>query len=610
MNSLHFKLFSYYATLIFSIILIFMILLYMVWGKTLKENATSELQADCDNISTLLDTQMDQMNQLSKRIVSSKQIKSLFIQDLYSSDLSVYNKRTAFSNALFDIIKLSFDNMELNMFDTSGRYVHVGMASTFKKIEPDALSKVNWFQPTLDAYGKMVLLPSHITELSSSDTPVISLARAFSPDGSNSNEETAVLELQLQYSYLSQKIEDAIHNQRDKKEIIIYDQYGKCIYPYNALISPETESFIMETIQNPEYSHAPVISRTVNKSPTLFAYKNSSFTNWTVFVASSEKDLLSSFYLFRTIIIAVSFLTLLLTLFITYQIAAKLSTPLKKLEQSARSLTLDNLSTADTPIYKSNFEELDSLSHSFEQMRINLQTSLKSVVAAHTMATDAKMLALQSQMNPHFLYNTLASISALADDNENDKIIEMCNNLSLLLRYIASQASMPVDLVQEIKHTRSYIELIKVKYEERIQFHMDVDESLYALKVPKLILQPLVENCVNYALNVEPPWIISINGFIENDKWIIQVKDNGLGFSKEYLDQFYEQTLQIALDKPLPDLSINGMGLLNLYTRLFLRYKEQIIFKLENMEKGGACVTIGGPLSEETGEINDRKQNH
>lgn len=608
MKSLHFKLFSRYAALIFSIILIFMILLYMVWGNTLRENAASELQADCDNISTLLDTQMDQMNQLSKRIVSSKQLKSLFLQDLYSDDMTVYNQRSAFSDTLFDIIKLSFDNMELNMFDTSGRYIHVGMTNTFRIADHDTLAKVSWFQPTLDAYGKMMILPTHLAELNPSDAPVLSLARAFSPDGFNSNKETAVLELQLQYSYLSQKIQDAVHNQSEKKKIIIYDKNGKCIYPYDTSVPKETEAFIMETIQNPEYSDTPVTSRTVDKSPALFAYKNSAFTNWTVFVTASEKDLLSSFYLFRTLIIAASFFVLLLTLSITYQIAKKLSTPLKKLDQSARSLTLDNLSTFEMPVYKSNFKELDSLSRSFEQMQINLQSSLQNVVAAHTMAADAKMLALQSQMNPHFLYNTLASISVLAEDGENDKIVAMCNDLSLLLRYIASGAAMSVELKQEIEHTRSYIQLIKVKYEERIQFHMDIDESLLCLKVPKLILQPLVENCVKYALNVEPPWIISIHGFIKSKEWFIKIKDNGSGFTEEYLKQFHMQAMQIDTEKPLPDLSINGMGLLNLYTRLFLRYKEHMIFRLENLEDGGACVTIGGPLEcEKTGETDDGK---
>lgn len=133
MKSLHFKLFWRYAILILSIITVFMAVLYQIWGNTLRNNATSELLADCDNISTLLDTQIARMDDLSKRIVNSRQIKSLFVEDLYSSVPDAYYNRRNFSNTLFDIIRLSFDHMELNMFDASGSHIHIGMTSTFEK---------------------------------------------------------------------------------------------------------------------------------------------------------------------------------------------------------------------------------------------------------------------------------------------------------------------------------------------------------------------------------------------------------------------------------------------------------------------------------------------
>ena len=84
MKSLHFKLFLRYAAFLFCIFLTFIIILYLLWGNMLRENSTSELQADCDNISVLLDTQMEQVDELSKRIVSSNQIQNLFLRDLYS----------------------------------------------------------------------------------------------------------------------------------------------------------------------------------------------------------------------------------------------------------------------------------------------------------------------------------------------------------------------------------------------------------------------------------------------------------------------------------------------------------------------------------------------
>lgn len=597
MKSLHFKLFWRYAILILSIITSFMIVLYYIWGNTLRNNATSELLADCDNISTLLDTQMEQMNDISKRIVNSARLKELFTEDLYSNSIEAYNNKREFSNALFDIIRLSFDHMELNMFDTSNRHIYVGMTSSFTRDEEDLFSLAPWGSSVLDAYGKKVLLPTRYPELNTTETPVISLCRAFAPQ--NPTRETAILELQIHYSYLSQKISGAVHNQKDKKKIFVYDQEGNLVYPYNASVSSREESHILNLLSESRQNAASTLVS--NKDSTLYTYKTSDETGWTVFVSESEKDLFLSFYQFRALIVPATVMILILTLFITNRIATGLSTPIKKLEQTARSLTLDNLDSVEFQNDPDSFQELTSLYRSFDQMKTNLSASLQDVVSAHTMAVDAQMLALQSQMNPHFLYNTLASISILAEDGEDDNIIRVCEDLSMLLRYISSGSSTSVALWQEIKHTQAYINLIKIKYEERIQFHMDIDEALLPVQVPRLIVQPLVENCTKYGLEVTPPWIITITGYIKNSCWIIQVQDNGSGFSQEYLDTFYEKTARLNPENPLSNLSINGMGLLNLYIRLHLLYKDQMIFTLENITDGGARVTVGGPIPQISG---------
>ena len=605
MKSLHSKLFFRYAALIFPIIVIFMVILYIILGNTLQKNATSELQADCDNISTLLDTQMEQIDELSKRIVSSDPLHSYLVRDLYSHDIDSYNNKLAFSTTLFDIIKLSFNHMSLNIADIEGHYIYVGNNSIFSIRDPESYREISWFNPTLLAYGKKKILPPHIPELNSSETPVVSLCRAFSPD--DTMNQTAVLELQLEYSYLDKKIKNALHNQREIKHIYVYDSGGTRVYPYEARPPQNLEKRMLELARSPESAPQATIYQTRDNASTLFACHASDFTNWTVFVTAEESKIFASFYQFRTLLITASFLLLILLLFITWQIANKMTIPLKKLEQTAHALTFDNLSSYELPDYKSTFRELDSLYHSFEQMQQNLQDSLQDAISAHTMAADAKMLALQSQMNPHFLYNTLASIIILAEDGENEQAVKMCDSLSVLLRYMSSNSSMDVALWQELEHLRSYIYLIKVKYGERIQFHINIDDSLSPIKVPRLLIQPLVENCIKYALNVDPPWVIHITGYIKDSCWIIQVKDNGSGFPPDFLDSFHKKVLEIDWKKPLPELSINGMGILNLYMRLFLKYKQDLIFSLDNLPGNGACVTIGGPLTQNIGDKNDEK---
>lgn len=605
MKSLHSKLFFRYAALIFPIIVIFMVILYIILGNTLQKNATSELQADCDNISTLLDTQMEQIDELSKRIVSSDPLHSYLVRDLYSHDIDSYNNKLAFSTTLFDIIKLSFNHMSLNIADIEGHYIYVGNNSIFSIRDPESFHEISWFNPTLLAYGKKKILPPHIPELNSSETPVVSLCRAFSPD--DTMNQTAVLELQLEYSYLDKKIKNALHNQKEIKHIYVYDSGGTLVYPYEARPPQNLKKRMLELARSPESAPRSTIYQTRDNASTLFACHASDFTNWTVFVTAEESKIFASFYQFRTLLITASFLLLMLLLFITWQIANKMTIPLKKLEQTAHALTFDNLSSYELPDYKSTFKELDSLYRSFEQMQQNLQDSLQDAISAHTMAADAKMLALQSQMNPHFLYNTLASISILAEDGENEQAVKMCDSLSVLLRYMSSNSSMDVALWQELEHLRSYIYLIKVKYGERIQFHINMDDSLSPIKVPRLLIQPLVENCIKYALNVDPPWVIHITGYIKDSCWVIQVKDNGSGFPPDFLDSFHKKVLEIDWKKPLPELSINGMGILNLYMRLFLKYKQDLIFSLDNLPGNGACVTIGGPLTQNIGDKNDEK---
>ncbi|MDY3249917.1 MAG: histidine kinase [Candidatus Choladocola sp.] len=600
MKSLHFKLFWRYFILILTVLFISVLLLYRVWGDSLRDNASSELLADCDNISTMLDTQIQQMNELSKRIINTHQLQELFLQDLYSDETEAYYNRRSFSDTLFDIIKLSFNHMELNIFDTAGRYIHVGMTSSFQRKDENLVTQLSWGQSVLDAYGKKVILPPGSDKLNNSETPMISLCRAFAPE--NPTRETAILELQIEYTYLAGEIEDSIHNQKDQKKVFVYNEKGEQIYPYEAEISTTNEKLIAAILSDIKTSSENLqFTRDKSEEPVLFAYTASENTGWTIFVAESEKDLFSSFYQFRSTLILVFLLALLLTVIVTNRIAGSLARPIQEMAHATQELTLNNLDTFQLPEAKNKFRELSTLYHSFDQMRTNLKNSLQETVAERTIAVDAQMLALQSQMNPHFLYNTLTTISILAEEEDTEKIVQICEDLTALLRYISSGSDREVPLSMEIEQTVSYENIIKIKYEDRIHFHMKIDSSLLPVRIPKLVVQPLVENCIKYALNVEPPWEISICGYRQDHHWIIQVSDNGPGFSEEFLNTFYAKAEKLLSDKSLTTLNINGMGLLNLYMRLYLLYKEKMIFRIENMAEGGACVTAGGPLPQDFG---------
>jgi two-component system sensor histidine kinase YesM len=240
--------------------------------------------------------------------------------------------------------------------------------------------------------------------------------------------------------------------------------------------------------------------------------------------------------------------------------------------------------------------EWDKLSFSFLKMNTRLKESFDQLLLSRTQELQSKMTALQSQMNPHFLYNSLATISAMAYERTYEEIIVMCESLSDMMRYIAADESSMVDIQTEINYTEMYLTCMKLRYGNMISCTIEVDASIRGYKIPKLMIQPLVENAIKYSTKISPPWNITIRGSIDQNRWIIEVIDNGPGFDEHELSRFYEKVNEMEQLNVLPALKLHGMGLLNIYTRLKLHYGNLMYFDIRNMPDQGAKVTIGGPL--------------
>ena len=196
--------------------------------------------------------------------------------------------------------------MALNMLDTEGRYINVGTTSLFEQRESADFQGLDWFHSTLEAYGKKVILATRLPELNPSKEPVVSLLRAFAPG--RSKEETAVLEIQVQYDYLAQRIENSIHNREDIKKIFVYNESGERIYPFETDELSEAEEDMIQISKAPEKSDQSIITTGSGNTKTLLGHRRSEFTDWTVFVTAKEREIFSAYYQFRILIVAVSVL--------------------------------------------------------------------------------------------------------------------------------------------------------------------------------------------------------------------------------------------------------------------------------------------------------------
>lgn len=204
------------------------------------------------------------------------------------------------------------------------------------------------------------------------------------------------------------------------------------------------------------------------------------------------------------------------------------------------------------------------------------------------------MLALQAQMNPHFLYNTLSLIHVMAEDGCEEEILNVTECLSEMLRYISSGSTEPVIMRREIGFVENYLAIIHERYGDKLKCEINIPQSMQQIKMPKLIIQPLLENCTKYAMNGRPPWLLSVTGELTDDRWRVSVCDNGPGFSAEVLQELSEKMAAADLNNNTEVLEIDGMGLVNIYTRLKLFYGKEGYFEIKNSAGGGAEIIIGG----------------
>jgi len=202
----------------------------------------------------------------------------------------------------------------------------------------------------------------------------------------------------------------------------------------------------------------------------------------------------------------------------------------------------------------------------------------------------AEIRALQSQINPHFLYNTLGSVKWIASMQKADKIVEMTEALISILRYTAKLESSMVTLREEIDNIRNYIIIQNVRYYNRIQLQIQVDDSLLGSRMPKLILQPIVENAIFHGFaELEDEGIITVRAHRYDEGIQIEISDNGAG-----IDPATAEWLNREL-RSAENIQTSGIGLPNVQRRIQLHYGDRYGIGFHSAQGQGTTFVITLP---------------
>ncbi|MGH0053286.1 MAG: sensor histidine kinase [Sphaerochaetaceae bacterium] len=292
-------------------------------------------------------------------------------------------------------------------------------------------------------------------------------------------------------------------------------------------------------------------------------------------------------------------LILLFSLAFIFLFARKLSKPIRNLKHQIESTSLSTLGkeiTVDT-----SHDEIEEVSNAYAQLLKELNKAIKHQENLAILNLQAQMNSLQAQINPHFLNNVLNVISYRGLLDEDEEICNMCDSLASLLRYSTDTKSHTAKISEELEHFSHYQHLLKVRYQDKIFFETEFDTSLGAIRVPRFLIQPIVENSIRHGFVNHPGTMyIKVCGKREGAKWIISIEDNGQGFSNEQL-QVLKKEMQEVTDKLFIrheniEFTSRGIGIINTYARLllFAEERQSILFEVANRIEGGAIIRFGG----------------
>lgn len=299
---------------------------------------------------------------------------------------------------------------------------------------------------------------------------------------------------------------------------------------------------------------------------------------------------------------------LAVTLLIVALCSLGLTRAIRKLTRRVKHLPVDSvLAHSDAALTQTvtspGDREIHKLETTLNRLMVKLQASLHTEIAMREGTLQAQLNALQMQINPHFIYNTLNIISAKGMDCGSEEIIDICDQFAQMLRYAADLRTKTATLGEELQNARHYLQLVKARYEDQLTYLIDVPEDMNGLILPKLTLQPIVENALThgFAGRTDPREVL-IRGEISFDTLKLTIRDNGNGFSAESL-----QRLRLAFGEmeanPTLSSSEGGehLGLINTYLRLLHASKGRIRMSIHN--DSGAVIILTMPIEQEVPHV-------
>lgn len=548
-------------------------------NNSIFENSSEYTHTIIQQMNQNIDSYIDYMENIAYLISSSEDVQGYLFDDEIDNE-----GRYRILNQFETILDSRSDIRNVGIISKNGRMlINDGKKSVNSDLD---LNTQEWYTQALDSPEGPMLTSSHVQHIISGERPwVITLSRGIR-DREGSGEKEGVFFIDLNYSAISELCDQSTVG--TKGYAFILDARGNIVYHpqqqqlYNEL-QTENISLIMDTEDD------TVLTGT-GSNGKLYSISRSDKTGWTVVDCTNVRELLSKSRQAQSIYVLTAVILVIVALLFSRFMARSITLPIQKLRDSMEKVQEGDFSISDVVVDSDN--EIGSLTKSFDVMTHRIQELMEQNVYEQEQKRKSELKALQSQINPHFLYNTLDSIIWMAEGKKNEEVVLMTASLARLLRQSISNEDEVVPIANEVEYARGYLTIQKMRYKDKLEFQIEVEPSILHIPLIKLVLQPIIENAIYHGLKYkESKGLLIIKGFMKDGNAVLQVIDDGVGMDEETLAHIY--------DRHKVNYHSNGVGVYNVQKRLKLYYGDDYGITYESKKGEGTTATITIPGRQE-----------
>lgn len=580
-----------------ALLLVISAIVYLIQYQELYKNMENDIIRTSSGIGDAIDLQISQMDNVCLNVINSTSVKDTFSHWISDENTSSYERRQQqnhMNNALVSIRGIDTSIRQVNLYSMEkGGY---GVGNYYGSLSK-ATTEQPWYQGTVEKNGyrffqasKQPLLSRHSG--TDSDRLYFSLYRMYFD---NYHNPAGFVEVSKYYDNLFAEAispTTAFH-----MDITVYDADGTQIYPDTSSGSDKRFDYFTELQSQETVSHSTRIYNNLRHQKEFVTMYPLKYSGFTVAASINNADFYTPILMSLMWIPLLALVLFVICYFVSGFLSRRIAQPLTEIHQF--------LSQSDSAgkfrqirLKDSGVVEIDRLRDSLNSSIRAQETATESLLVMKESEIQAQMLALQAQMNPHFLYNSLNTIGAMAEEGLTEEVTSMCQDITSILRYISSDKESVSTVEEELEHCSLYLNCIKTRFKDKLTYEFDIDDDLLERKIPKLCIQLLIENSVKFVSKTAPPWHIRVEGYIDEEQWLISVKDNGPGFDPEVDKHLRSQMDEILKYSRLPSLELDGMGILNIFIRFYLLFGQAFLFQFGNLPEGGAFVIVGGRFHE------------